>query len=218
VDRQVRLEVDGDEFFVDLLLFHLEQLRYVVVELKIGKFEPAHLGQLGFYVSVIDHQRRNPNRHAPTVGILVCTQGKEQVVRFALGSATAPMAVATYTYDTLPATERAALPTAEDLASAVTPTPALVGMFAQQLLKQLATINPNLDHPRSIARARNTLLDIRQGKPEQMLIGNTAQRFSNEHSVQLDDQEAQRILHIVRSLYEAQSVAYPSGIEHDPAT
>lgn len=44
VGRQVRLEVDGDEFFLDLLLFHPEQLRYVVVELKVGKFEPAYLG------------------------------------------------------------------------------------------------------------------------------------------------------------------------------
>ena len=209
VDRQVRLEVDGDEYFIDLLLFHVEQLRYVVVELKIGKFEPAHVGQLGFYVNVVDQQRRNPARHAPTVGILVCTKGKEQTIRFALGSAGAPMAVATYTYDTLPAAERAALPTADDLAAAVIPTPSLVGGYARQLLEQLGAINPNLNHPRSIRRARNTLLDISQGKSAELLIGNTIQRFSNGHSVQLSHEQAATILQIVRSLYQAQTSADP---------
>lgn len=74
VGRQVHFEVDGDDFYVDLLLFHLEQLRYVVVELKIGKFTPKDVGQLGFYVSLVDGERRNPAVHAPTVGILLCTE------------------------------------------------------------------------------------------------------------------------------------------------
>ncbi|MCF4119829.1 DUF1016 domain-containing protein [Antribacter sp. KLBMP9083] len=52
VGRQVRLDVGGDEFFLDLLLFHVRQLRYVVVELKVGKLEPAHMGQIGTYVSL----------------------------------------------------------------------------------------------------------------------------------------------------------------------
>jgi predicted nuclease of restriction endonuclease-like (RecB) superfamily len=122
VGRQVHIDVEGDDYYIDLLLFHPQQTRYVVVELKVGKFEPAHLGQLQFYVSVIDHQRRLPDRHAPTVGILVCTQGKEQVIRFALGSTNAPMAVATFTYDTLPAAERAALPPVADIVAAVAAT------------------------------------------------------------------------------------------------
>lgn len=50
VGRQVRLDVDGEEFFVDLLLFHVVQLRYVVVELKVDKFRPEHAGQLQFYL------------------------------------------------------------------------------------------------------------------------------------------------------------------------
>ena len=69
---------------------------------------------------MIDHQRRLADRHAPTIGILICTQGKEQVIRFALGSSTAPMAVATFTYDTLPAAERAALPPVTEIVAAVT--------------------------------------------------------------------------------------------------
>ena len=64
IGRQVRLSVPDDysdqveEFYDDLLFFNVEQLRYVVVELKVGKFEPAHIGQLGTYVAIVDDQYR----------------------------------------------------------------------------------------------------------------------------------------------------------------
>ena len=119
VGRQVRFEVAGDELVVDLLLFHVEQLRYVVVELKIGRFEPGYVGQLGTYVALVDDRLRRPDRHAATVGILLCRGRNEAVVRYALGGAPAPLAVADYTYEALPAAERAALPTADDLAAAL---------------------------------------------------------------------------------------------------
>ncbi|WP_285102822.1 PDDEXK nuclease domain-containing protein [Promicromonospora sp. MEB111] len=69
VGRQHRIEVGGDEFFVDLLFFHVTQLRYVVVELKVGKFQPAHMGQIGTYVAMVDGRRRPGQRseqRAPT--------------------------------------------------------------------------------------------------------------------------------------------------------
>ena len=71
VGGQYHLDVDGDDFFVDLLLYHVPSDRYVVVELKAGKFKPEHLGQLNFYVAAVDDMLRLP-RQAPTVGILVC--------------------------------------------------------------------------------------------------------------------------------------------------
>lgn len=122
VGRQVPFTVDGDEFFVDLLLFHAEQVRYVVVELKVGKFRHEFAGQLAFYVTMVDDQLRHPERHAPTVGILLCSSSREGVVRYALRSANAPLAIATYTYDTLPPAERAALPPAEAITAAFSGT------------------------------------------------------------------------------------------------
>jgi predicted nuclease of restriction endonuclease-like (RecB) superfamily len=123
VGRQVHFAVDEDEFFVDLLLFHAEQVRYVVVELKVGRFRHEMAGQLAFYVTVVDDQLRHPTRHAPTVGILLCADGaKDGVVRYALRSANAPMAIATYTYDTLPPAERAVLPPVEAITAAFTST------------------------------------------------------------------------------------------------
>ena len=85
------------ETLLDLLLFHVEQLRYVVIELKIGKFKPDHLGQLGFYVAVVDDRLRRPGLHSPTVGILLCAGRNDAVVHYALANTTAPMAVAGYT-------------------------------------------------------------------------------------------------------------------------
>lgn len=118
VGRQVHFDVDGDDFFVDLLFFHTEQLRYVVVELKTGKFQPAYAGQLGFYVAVVDDKMRR-DFHRPTVGILICGSRNDHTVRYALGRTASPMAVSTYTYDALPAAEQQVLPGAEQIAAAL---------------------------------------------------------------------------------------------------
>ncbi len=69
VGRQVHFPVDDTEMVIDLLLFSVEQVRYVVIELKVGDFSPAYTGQLGAYVALVDERLRRPERHAPTVGI-----------------------------------------------------------------------------------------------------------------------------------------------------
>lgn len=96
VGRQVHFDVDGDDFFVDLLFFHVEQLRYVVIELKTTRFDPRDAGQLGFYVAVVDDRLRIPDKHQPTVGILLVAGKNDTVVRYALASTTQPVAVSRY--------------------------------------------------------------------------------------------------------------------------
>jgi predicted nuclease of restriction endonuclease-like (RecB) superfamily len=118
VGRQIRLTVDRADHYVDLLFFHVEQLRYVVVELKVGDFEPAFTGQLGFYVAVVEDTLRR-HSHRPTVGILICAGRSEQTVRYALQSTGSPMAVSTYSYESLPADVRQALPSADRIIAAV---------------------------------------------------------------------------------------------------
>ncbi|MCS5717994.1 PDDEXK nuclease domain-containing protein [Herbiconiux sp. CPCC 205763] len=118
VGRQVHFDVGGDDFSLDLLFFHVEQLRYVVVELKTGRFQPEFAGQLGFYVALVDDRLRRPS-HAASVGILVCGGRNDQTVRYALSGTTAPMAVSTYTYEALPAAEQAALPDVRQLLDAL---------------------------------------------------------------------------------------------------
>ncbi len=119
VGRQYHFDVDGDDFYIDLLFFNWIQARFVVVELKVGRFEPEYVGKLGFYVSWIDDNLRDHNQHAPTIGILLCAGRNDNVVRYSLAGTTAPLAVADYTYDTLPAPVRELVPTDDELASAL---------------------------------------------------------------------------------------------------
>ena len=74
---------------------------------------------LGFYIAVVDDRLRDPSKHAPTVGILLCADRNDTVVRYALSGAAQPMAVAGYTYDALPPNEQAALPSGTEVASAL---------------------------------------------------------------------------------------------------
>ncbi|WP_208323986.1 PDDEXK nuclease domain-containing protein [Microbacterium sp. Be9] len=96
VGRQVHFDVDGDDFYVDLLFFHVEQLRYVVIELKVTKFEPRDAGQIGFYVALVDDRLRKPEIHQPTIGILLVAEKNDTVVRYALAGSDHPVAVSRY--------------------------------------------------------------------------------------------------------------------------
>ncbi|MFZ8758824.1 PDDEXK nuclease domain-containing protein [Microbacterium sp. HMH0099] len=116
VGRQVHFDVDGDDFYVDLLFFNWQQVRFVVVELKTSKFDPRDAGQLGFYVALVDDRMRIPNLHAPTVGILLVADKNETVVKYALAGSTQPVAVSRYE---LSAADQAALPAEETLTKIV---------------------------------------------------------------------------------------------------
>ncbi|MFC9335776.1 YhcG family protein [Arthrobacter sp. NPDC057009] len=118
VGRQVHFDVDGDDFYVDLLFFHIEQSRYVVIELKTGKFQPEYAGKLNFYVALVDDVLRR-DHHNETIGILICGTKNDRSVRYSLGRSTSPMAVAAYTYDKLPAEEQQALPDESHLTAAL---------------------------------------------------------------------------------------------------
>lgn len=117
VGRQVHFEVGDDDYYIDLLFFHVEQLRYFVVELKTGKFQPEYAGKLNFYVALVDDKLRRTG-HSPTVGILICGSTNEHSVRYALTRSDSPMAVSTYTYEALPAAEKRALPGEDELSAA----------------------------------------------------------------------------------------------------
>jgi predicted nuclease of restriction endonuclease-like (RecB) superfamily len=119
VGRQWRLDLDGDEYFVDLLMFHADSNRYVVIELKNRKVTPGDIGQLNFYVALVDDTMRRTH-HAETVGILLCTARSDRMVRYALGHSTSPMAVAGLRYNELPAGERSVLPPEDELLAVVT--------------------------------------------------------------------------------------------------
>jgi len=115
VGRQVHLEVGGDDFFIDLLFYHLKLRCYVVIELKAEKFKPEHLGQLSFYITAVDRQVK-AEQDAPTIGLLLCKSKNEVVAEYALGDNSQPMGVAEYKLlESLPKELQTNLPSIEQI-------------------------------------------------------------------------------------------------------
>lgn len=115
VGRQVLLNVGGEEFFIDLLFYHLKLRCYVVIELKGGKFKPEHLGQLGFYLTAVDAQIKHP-QDGPTIGLLLCKSKNKVVAEYALRDKTQPIGVAEYQLvESLPPELQSSLPSIEQI-------------------------------------------------------------------------------------------------------
>nr|WP_315418637.1 PDDEXK nuclease domain-containing protein [uncultured Pseudomonas sp.] len=115
VGQQVLLDVGGDEFFIDLLFYHLKLRCYVVIELKAGKFKPEHLGQLSFYLTAVDAQLKHP-QDGPTIGLLLCKSKNKVVAEYALRDNARPIGVAEYQLvESLPAELQTSLPSIEQI-------------------------------------------------------------------------------------------------------
>lgn len=117
VGRQVHLEVGDQDFYLDLLFYHLTLRRYVVIELKAVPFDPAFVGQINLYLSAVDDLLRHPD-DKPTIGLLLCQSKNRLVVEYALRDLAKPIGVAqweTLLMSSLPEHLRASLPTVEEL-------------------------------------------------------------------------------------------------------
>ena len=121
VGRQVRLKVGEDEFFLDLLFYHLKLHCYVVVELKAGEFQPEHAGKLNFYLSAVDDLMRDPTTDEPSIGLILCRSKKRIVAEYALRDMNKPIGVADIQLTRLlPEDLQSALPTVEALEEELT--------------------------------------------------------------------------------------------------
>ena len=119
VGRQVQLEVGGDDFFIDLLFYHLKLRCYVVIELKADKFKPEHLGQLSFYLTAVDMQVKAEHDN-PTIGLLLCKSKNKVVAEYALRDNTQPIGVAEYRLiESLPENLQTSLPSIEQIEQAL---------------------------------------------------------------------------------------------------
>jgi predicted nuclease of restriction endonuclease-like (RecB) superfamily len=115
VGKQVHIEVGGDDFFIDLLFYHLKLRCYIVIELKTGDFKPEHLGQLGFYLTAVDKQIKNDHDSA-TIGLLLCKNKNKIVAEYALSDKTQPMGIAEFKLlESLPVSLQTQLPSIEDI-------------------------------------------------------------------------------------------------------
>ena len=115
IGNQYRIEVAGEEMFIDLLFFNRELNSLVAVELKSGKFRSSYLGQLNTYLSALDSYVRKPHEN-PSIGIILCREMNQTFVEFAVRDYNKPMGVATYrASEEMPERLRKALPDIDEL-------------------------------------------------------------------------------------------------------
>lgn len=114
VGRQFHLTVDGDDYYIDILMYHLKLHCYVVVELKAVEFIPEFVSKLNFYISAVDEYVRQPD-DKPTIGLLLCRTKSNTKAQFALRGITQPLGIAQYETEQLFADVASALPKIEDI-------------------------------------------------------------------------------------------------------
>lgn len=113
--QQVHLEVGGQDFYLDLLFYHVRLRAYVVVELKITEFKPEYAGKLSFYLTAVDEQLRHPDDR-PSIGLLLCKSRNSVVAEYTLRDTNKPIGVAEYRLgEHLPEALQAALPSVATL-------------------------------------------------------------------------------------------------------
>ena len=115
VGRQYPLAVGENDFYIDLLFYHLTLRAFVVIELKRGDFKPEHAGKLNFYCNVVDDRLRHP-QDAPTIGLMLCQTKDSVLAEYALRGIDKPIGIAGYEFTrALPPTLHSVLPSIETL-------------------------------------------------------------------------------------------------------
>jgi predicted nuclease of restriction endonuclease-like (RecB) superfamily len=115
VGKQYPLVVSENEYYIDLLFYHLQLRCFVVVELKAGKFKPEYAGKLNFYLSAVDSQLKHPSDHA-SIGLILCKDKDKIEAEYALRDIQKPIGISEYLLTQhLPENFKSQLPTVEQL-------------------------------------------------------------------------------------------------------
>ena len=114
IGRQYHISVGGDDYYIDLLMYHLKLHCYVVVELKAVEFKPEFVSKLNFYISAVDDLVKSPE-DKPTIGLLLCRTKNNKKAEFSLRGITQPMGIAQYETEKLFADVASALPQIEEI-------------------------------------------------------------------------------------------------------
>lgn len=165
VGSQHHLEIGGQDYYLDLLFYHLHLRCFVVIDLKIEDFKPEFAGKMNFYLSAVDDQVRH-DHDQPSIGIILCKGRNKVVVEYSLRDTNKPMGVSAYRLtDALPAPLRDELPTTEDLAKQF-PLLSLVQLrmaIERRLSDILQKNNPKLGEDvgrKSVGQLSSVLFDL----------------------------------------------------------
>jgi len=120
VGNQYKLEIDDEEYFIDLLLYQRKLKSLIAIELKIGKFKPEYAGKMNFYLSALNDTVKHLDEN-PSIGIIICKDKKRTTVEYALKDSTQPIGIATYTLtETLPNDYKDLLPSIAEIEKSLT--------------------------------------------------------------------------------------------------
>ncbi len=115
VGRQYKIEVGGEDFYIDLLFYHLRLRAFIVIELKKGKFKPEYAGKLNFYCNVVNDRLKQPADN-PTIGLILCQERSRLLAEYSFAGIDKPIGISTYELTrALPKDLRSALPTVEEI-------------------------------------------------------------------------------------------------------
>ena len=115
VGRQVHLDVAEEDFYMDLLFYHLRLRSFIVVDLKIGPFKPEYAGKINFYCNVVDDKMRHTTDN-PTIGLILCQDKNRVLAEYALRGLDKPIGISEYELTrALPDNLKSVLPTIEEI-------------------------------------------------------------------------------------------------------
>ena len=97
IGKEYHLNINGDDFYIDLLFYNLKLHSYIVIELKSEKFKPEHLGQLNFYVTAVNRELKTDRDNA-TIGLLICKDKNDVVCEYSLEQIFQPIGISFYYY------------------------------------------------------------------------------------------------------------------------
>ena len=113
--KQYKIEISDNDYFIDLLFYHLELRCYIVIELKAGKFKPEYAGKLNFYLSAVDSQLKRKDDN-PSIGILLCKKKDKIEVEYALRDISKPMGITEYKLtESIPDNLKTKLPSVKEM-------------------------------------------------------------------------------------------------------
>jgi predicted nuclease of restriction endonuclease-like (RecB) superfamily len=122
VGRQYHLNVGNDDFYLDLLFYHLKLRCFVVIDLKVGAFKPDYAGKMNFYLNVVDDVLRHEHDN-PSIGLILCQDEKRILAEYALRGVDRPIGVSEYELTrALPESLQSALPTIEEIETELSST------------------------------------------------------------------------------------------------
>ena len=121
VGRQYRLDVGDEDFYIDLLFYHLRLRSFVVIDMKKGKFKPEYAGKLNFYCNVVDDRLKHPT-DAPTIGLILCQTRDQLLAEYSFAGIDKPIGISTHELTrALPARLQSVLPTVEEIEAELAP-------------------------------------------------------------------------------------------------